>query len=217
MADLIADPFRAARLILQLRRQGIRDDAVLSAMETVDRSAFVDASLRKLAQEDAILPLPCGQTLPKPIVIAQLLGALKAHAGQGERHLLIGGGSGYVGALLAQIARHVWMVERYGGLVETARKKLDAFKVRNVDIRQGDGLAGWREHGPFDRILLAGAVKEIPDVLLGQLARGGALVAPVIKPDGKQVVRRLTKDGSRADSPLAEPVTPLVEGVSAAL
>ena len=216
MADLIADPFRAARLILQLRRQGIRDDAVLSAMETVDRGAFVDASLRKLAQEDAVLPLPCGQTLPRPLVVAQLLGALRANAGQGERHLLVGAGSGYVGALLAHIARHVWMIDRYGELVTRAKTRLAAFKVRNVDIRQGDGLGGWREHAPFDRILLTGAVSEIPEALMAQLARGGVLVAPV-ESGGRQVVRSVSKDGSRTDSPIAEPLGRLVEGVAAAL
>ncbi|WP_182482265.1 protein-L-isoaspartate(D-aspartate) O-methyltransferase [Henriciella barbarensis] len=212
-----ADPFRAARFILQLRQQGIRDDAVLSAMETVDRRDFVDKSLHKLAAEDAVLPLGCGQVLPKPLTIAQLLTALEVTPGGKENVLLVGVGSGYTAALLAKLAGKVWAVDRYRTLVEAARSNLDALGIRNVSLRQADGLAGWREHAPYDRILATGAVTKIPDDVVTQLTAGGKVVAPVAGADGRQTLRAVTKEGARTHSPLAEPFLPLVEGLAEAL
>jgi len=106
MADLIPDPFSAARLVLSLRRQGITDDGVLTALETVDRGVFVSPSLAAMAAEDCALPILCGQTIPRPIVTACLLRALNVSPGKEERVLLIGSGSGYTAALLSQISRH---------------------------------------------------------------------------------------------------------------
>lgn len=217
MAGLIADPFRAARLILQLRRQGIRDDAVLSAMETVNRGAFVPAALAGLAEADTALPIDCGQTMPRPVVVAQLLGALQATQGREDRILLVGAGSGYVAALLAQIARHVWAVDRYARLADSTARRLKSLKVDNVSVRQGDGLAGWREHAPYDRVLLMGAVSSIPDVLIRQLDRGGALVAAVETEAGQQVIRRIEKSGETTDSVIAEKLPLLKPGLAAAL
>jgi protein-L-isoaspartate(D-aspartate) O-methyltransferase len=217
MAELIADPFRAARLILQLRRQGIRDNAVLSAMETLNRAAFVDAAYGALAEGDTSIPIACGQTMPRPVVIAQLLAALKATAGREDRILLIGAGSGYLAALLAQIGRHVWAIERYARLTDETRKRLARLKVENVTLKQGDGLAGWRDHAPFDRIILSGAVDQIPANLLEELGRGGALVAPVGKPDGHQIIQRVGKTGETATYPIEEPLPLLRSGIAAAL
>lgn len=217
MADLIADPFRAARLILLLRRQGIRDDAVLAAMETIDRGVFVDQSLSDLAYEDTALPIPCGQMIPKPVVVAQLLGALQANQAKEDRVLLIGSGSGYMTALLAQIARHVWAIDRYQRLVTDTRARMLELKVDNVTLKQADGLEGWPEHKPFDRILLTGAVTEVPEILLEQLNREGALVAPVNQEGKPQVIRRVTPAGRQADYPILEPLPLLRPGKSAAL
>lgn len=217
MAGLIADPFRAARLILQLRRQGIRDDAVLSAMETVNRAAFVPASLAALAEGDTALPIDCGQTMPRPIVVAQLLGALQATPGREDRVLLVGAGSGYVAALLAQIARHVWAIDRFARLADGTARRLKALKVDNVSVRQGDGLSGWREHAPYDRVLLAGAVTSIPEILVRQVDRGGALVAAVETEAGHQVIRRVEKSGDTVETAIAENLPLLKPGVAAAL
>lgn len=217
MADLIADPFRAARLILLLRRQGIRDDAVLSAMETIDRSVFVSPELAALAEEDTALPIPCGQIIPKPVVVAQLLGALQASPGKEDRILLVGAGSGYMTVLLAQIGRHVWAIDRYQQLVTEARARMIEQKVENVTLKHGDGLNGWPEHRPFDRILLTGAVSAVPDELMEQLARNGALVAPVETSGKDQVIRRFMPNGREVDFPLMEPLPRLRAGKSAAL
>ena len=105
MADLIPDPLRAARLVLSLRRKGVTDDGVLTALETVDRGVFVAPHLAKMVAEDCALPIPCGQSIPRPIVTAKLLRALQISPGKEERVLLIGSGSGYTAALLSQICR----------------------------------------------------------------------------------------------------------------
>lgn len=217
MADLIADPFRAARLVLLLRRQGIRDDAVLAAMETVDRSVFVDDELAELAYEDTALPIPCGQVIPKPVVVAQLLGALKATPGKDDRILLVGAGSGYMLSLLAQIGRHVWALDRYQKLVTNARARMLELKVDNVTIKHADGLEGWPEHKPFDRILLTGAVSGIPEALANQLAKDGALVTPFNQTGKDQVIRRVPASGEPADFPILEPLPLLRAGKSEAL
>ena len=217
MADLIADPFRAARLILLLRRQGIRDDAVLAAMETIDRAVFVDPKLEELAYEDTALPIPCGQVIHKPVVVAQLLGALQASPGKEDRILIVGAGAGYMTALLALIGRHVWAVERYQHLVGAARARMLELKVDNVTFRHGDGLEGWPEHSPFERILLTGAVSGVPEKLLQQIARGGALVTPFNRSGQDQVIRRIDANGETQDFPILEPLSVLRSGVSAAL
>ena len=96
-------------------------------------------------------------------------------------------------------------------------KRLKDLKVDNVKIKHGDGLTGWREHGPFDRILLMGAVSEIPEALLGQLGRGGILVAPYVAEGQPQGIRALSKAGVKHDLPIAEPLTKLKSGLAKAL
>ncbi|MEM9054104.1 MAG: methyltransferase domain-containing protein [Pseudomonadota bacterium] len=211
MADLIPDPLRAARLILQLRRQGITNDAVLSALETVDRGAFVDTKLSELANEDCSVPIACGQTIPRPLVTAQLLSALSISPGKEERILLVGSGSGYTAALLAHSARHVYGIERYKKLVNQSRERLSELGVENVTIRHGDGLQGLSEHGPFDRILLCGAVATIPRDLLEQLSRDGILVT-LLNENDTQVLRILDADRQVSDQPITNPLSALVAG-----
>lgn len=217
MADLIADPFRAARLVLSLRRQGITDDAVLTALETVDRGAFVAPDLANMASEDCALPIACGQSIARPMVTAKLLRALAISPGKQERVLLVGSGSGYIAALLAQISRHVYGVERYALLAETSRARLKDLKVENVSIKHGDGLVGLAEQGPFDRILLTGSIKTIPAVLIDQLSKDGILVAAIAQSDGTQVLRSVTSDKRATDEMLSEPLAPLAAGKSLAL
>lgn len=217
MADLIPDPLRAARLVLSLRRQGIVDDGVLTALETVDRGGFVEERLRPLAAQDCALPIACGQSIPRPIVTAMLLRALHIEPGKDARVLLVGSGSGYTAALLSQICRHVYGVERYSRLVKQSQNRLDAFGVENVTIRHGNGLEGLSQHGPFDRILIAGAIKTIPAVLMEQLAKGGRLVTPVESSKSAQVLRTLTHDRDVTDEPMPDRLALLSENVAQSL
>ncbi|MEM9376479.1 MAG: methyltransferase domain-containing protein [Pseudomonadota bacterium] len=217
MADLIPDPLRAARLVLSLRRQGITDDGVLTALETVDRGVFVEEDLRAMVAEDCALPISCGQSIPRPIVTAKLLRALQIPPGKQARVLLIGSGSGYTCALLSQISRHVYGVERYERLVEESRTRLNALKVENVSIRHGNGLEGLFQHGPFDRILLTGAVKTIPAVLIQQLAKEGVLVTPIEPSKGPQILRAVTKEHDVIDETMPNRLAILSETVSQTL
>jgi len=197
MAGLIADPFRAARLVLHLRQEGVTDDGVLRAMETIDRAAFIDdPALTKLAFEDALLPIPCGQIIPRPVTTGQLIQALQLKGGHESRVLVIGAGSGYTAALVAQLASDVFAVERFHLLTEAIRRRILDLGLSNLAVRCADGLVGWPERGPYDRILLAGAVEDVPETLLDQLGKGGLLVAPVATGEG-QVLLRLHEDGRR--------------------
>lgn len=179
MGELIDDPFQAARLILTLRREGITDPGVLRAVETVPRSMFIEPDLAELAYEDCVLPIGCGQTLDRPSVIAAMLQALELGYEENLKVLIVGVGSGYIAALAMELAGHVAGIERFRRLADRAVRNLAQAGVDSVQIKHDDGLMGWQEHAPYDRILLTGAVLKIPDVLLGQLAKNGFCVAPV--------------------------------------
>lgn len=217
MAGLTADPLEAARLVLSLRRNGIVDDAVLSAIETVDRAAFVSEGARPLAREDVALPIPCGQSIPKPLVTAQLLQALALTPGESNRVLLVGAGSGYTATLLAQLSRHVYAVERFRSLAETARTRLSDLGVKNVTLRHGDGLSGLPEHSPFDRILLAGSVTTVPAVLIEQLDKHGILAGIVVGQKGQLMLRRYKDRNILREEVFNGQIGALTRGVSQSL
>ncbi len=181
---VIADPFRAARLLLSLRQQGVTSSRVLGAMETIDRSAFVDPALRELGFEDCSLPIGCGQTLPPPSVTGTMLQALQLPEARLTRILLIGAGCGYLATLLAQFADQVHGVERYQRLTDETRARLVHLGIGGVSVRCGNGLDGWPEKGPFDRIVLAGTLEEVPQRLFAQLAPSGRLLAA--RPTGRR-------------------------------
>ncbi len=212
MADLIADPFRAARLVLHLRQEGVSDGGVLEAMETLDRTAFIDdPALARLAFEDCVLPIPCGQVILRPAATGHLLQALSLDPKRAARVLIVGFGSGYSSALAAQLSASVHAVERFRGLAEAGKARCERLSLGNIMIRHEDGFFGWPEQAPFDRILLTGSVTEVPEMLVDQLGRDGLLVAPVT--DGKSTsILRLRTDGLRDKRPLFTALPPLIEG-----
>lgn len=219
MAELIADPFRAARLLLHLRQEGVTDADVLSAMETIDRSVFSDrADAASLAFEDAMLAIPCGQVILRPALTGHLIQALRLKPARQSRVLLVGFGAGYMTALLAQLAGHVYAIDRYRTLVEAGRERLGRLGIGNVSLRHADGLEGWPEQGPFDAVVLAGAVPRAPDALGAQLARGGILAAPIAMAGENAELQCL--DGGLNEierRPLFQWVPPLSEGVAEVL
>jgi protein-L-isoaspartate(D-aspartate) O-methyltransferase len=166
-----------AVFLMSLRAKGIRDTALLRVMEGVPRSLFAPARCADLARADVSLPLACGQTMLAPSVVATLLAALACKPGQ--RVLEIGTGSGYITALLAQLAAEVVSVERYRGLAVAAAERLGALGATNVTVIHRDGLALSRELGGFDRILLTGSVTALPEGLFSALQPAGVLVAVV--------------------------------------
>lgn len=216
MADLIADPFRAARLVLHLRQEGIMDSGVLKAMETIDRSAFVDLSLAHLAFEDCVLPIACGQIIPQPSVTGKLLQALQLETVSDARILLVGIGSGYLAALAAQLGADVFAVERFRRLADTTRTRLLELGLGSVAVRHADGMKGWPERGPYQRILLSGAVDDVPEALLEQLAPDGVMIA-VMTAEVGHVLARIDAKGTVERLAAIESLPKLVAGKSRAL
>ena len=217
MAGLIADPFRAARLLLHLRQEGVTDARVLTAMETIDRAAFVDdPALAPLAFEDALLPIPCGQVILRPAATGHLMQALALPEDGSARVLLVGFGAGYMTALAASLSAHVYAVDRYARLIREGEARLARLGIHNVTLRQADGQHGWPEQGLFDRIVFACAVPEVPDLLLSQLAQGGRLAAPVER-GGERAIVSVTLGAGILRTPFFQQVPALTEGKAAVL
>lgn len=167
-----------ARLVERLRASGIRDERVLASLRSVPRHLFVEEALASRAYDDITLPIGFGQTISRPYSVALATEALVEGA-RPQRVLEIGTGCGYQAAVLARIAGEVYTVERIHELHLRARDTLFGIDVRNVRCRFTDGNRGWPEHAPYDGILLSAAPREIPELLLAQLADRGRLVAPV--------------------------------------
>jgi protein-L-isoaspartate(D-aspartate) O-methyltransferase len=168
---------RASMVTEQLRQRGISDVRVLDVMRTVPRHLFVPESVRPLAYADRPLPIGHGQTISQPLIVAYMteaLGVARTH-----RVLEIGTGSGYQAAVLAHLAREVYTIEIVPELARRAAALLASLGYSNVYMRQGDGYAGWPDHGPFDRIIVTAAPDQVPKPLVDQLAYEGRLVIPV--------------------------------------
>lgn len=165
------------RLVERLRREGIRNEAVLDAIATTPRHLFVDEALASRAYEDTALPIGEGQTISQPFIVARMTEALVAERDP-ERVLEVGTGSGYQAAILAQLVPTVLTVERIQRLADQARRRLRELGYRNVRVRHGDGVTAWQSEGPFDGILVTAAPAGVPRDLLEQLGPDGRLVVP---------------------------------------
>lgn len=206
--------FHAARLVLGLRQAGVTDQRILEALEKTPREPFVPRAFADSAWENVELPIDCGQTLTRPVMVGVMIQAL----GPQREHtvLEIGSGSGYVSAVLSRLARRVYSIDRYRTLIERARMALDNVGATRVELRMADGLLGWPEAAPFDRVLLTGSVAQLPMALANQVAYGGVLVAPVDR-GGEQWVIRMERrpDGTFAESVVSRSAfTPLQPGVA---
>lgn len=167
------------RMVERLREKGIRSEAVLAAMAAVPRHVFVEEALASRAYEDTALPLGMGQTISQPYIVARMIELLlNGRPGIGKT-LEIGAGCGYQAAVLAQLSKEVFAVERIGPLLEKAKANMRTLQQFNVRLKHADGMLGLPEAGPFDSIIVAAAGLNIPPALLSQLAPGGRLVLPV--------------------------------------
>lgn len=166
------------RLIERLRTEGISDEVVLAAMNAVPRHIFVDEALASRAYDDVSLPLGFGQTISQPYIVARMIEILR-NGGALNRVLEIGTGCGYQAAVLAEVAKEVYSVERVQPLFERATGYLKELQVRNVTLRYADGNMGLPEVAPFDGIIMAAAATHVPPALLEQLAVGGRMVMPL--------------------------------------
>lgn len=187
-----AEQQREHMVATQLTGRGIRSAAVLGAMRTVPREAFVAPGDEDHAYDDAARPIAQRQTLSQPYIVALMAEA--AELAPGDAVLEVGAGSGYAAAVLSRIAAHVVAIERNATLADAARQRLAALGYRNVDIVQGDGTLGRPGGGRFDAILVAAGGPEVPQALKAQLADGGRLVMPVGHP-GRQRLVKITRLG----------------------
>jgi protein-L-isoaspartate(D-aspartate) O-methyltransferase len=180
------------RMIERLREQGIRDEVVLAAMNAVPRHIFVDEALASRAYEDTPLPIGSGQTISQPWVVARMT-ELARNGRELTSVLEIGTGCGYQTAILAQLAKTVYTVERVGALVAKARRNLQSLRVSNVRLKHGDGSAELGEDLTVDAIVVTAGATHVPTTLVRHLNPGGRLVLPLAsRDDHERGVQRLT-------------------------
>lgn len=161
----------------QIMSRGIRQPAVLAALNLVPRHIFVPDYLSHLAYEDSPLPIAEGQTISQPYIVALMIEA--AELDSGANLLEIGTGSGYAAAVASRIARQVYTIERIPSLARHAKEIYRSQDYSNIEIKEGDGTLGWPEKGPFDAIIVTAGAPVVPDSLLSQLKEGGRIIIPV--------------------------------------
>lgn len=210
---------RAERMafILALRQLGVRDVAVLRAMELVPRPLFLDPQFRAYAYENIVLPLPCGQTMSQPGLVAKMTEFLNVTA----EHIVleVGMGSGYQTAVLSHLGSRVVSVDRYRRLVSEAQARFEVLGLRNIASYMCDGLLGVPARAPYDRIMVTGSAPDIPEALVEQLRFGGVLVMPIGPADGEQKLVRFVKQqsGHQRTELMTVRFAPLMRGTAAAL
>jgi protein-L-isoaspartate(D-aspartate) O-methyltransferase len=188
---------RAQMVEEQIRRRGLSNETVLSALRAVPRHLFVPERHRHDAYGDHALPIGLGQTISQPYIVALMTAA--AEPGPGVRVLEVGTGSGYQAAVLAASGCEVYTIERIEQLFEGAREAIrEAGYAHRIRQRLGDGSKGWPEEAPFDRILLTAAAAEVPVDLVDQLDPDGFIVAPIGTPE-LQTIYRIRKDADGLD------------------
>ena len=202
------------QFLYALRSRGVTNAAVLTAMEQIDRAPFIRGYFAERAYEDMPLPIACGQTISQPSVVGLMTQALEVNPR--DTVLEVGTGSGYQAAILSQLARRVYTVDRHPRLVREAREVFDQLGLTNVTAFTADGSFGLPDQAPFDRILVTAAAEDPPGPLLAQLKVGGIMVLPVGQSDAVQHLIRVRRTPDGLDYDELRPVrfVPLVEGVA---
>jgi len=199
--------------VMGLRARGIRDAAVLSAMERVPRDHFLSYAFAPQAYEDTALPIECGQTISQPYIVAFMSERLAVT--REMKVLEIGTGSGYQAAVLSQLCRRVYTIERHKPLLQQAEARFQQLDLHNITTQWGDGLKGWPEQAPFERIMVTAAAIDVPGLLADQLAVGGKMLVPVGHHGEQMIVEVIrTEDGFETDHLLDVRFVPLVEGAA---
>ncbi|HMB13320.1 MAG TPA: protein-L-isoaspartate(D-aspartate) O-methyltransferase [Roseovarius sp.] len=210
-ADHIAE--RKMQFLFALRSRGVTDKAVLTAMEKVDRGPFIRGYFAERAYEDMPLPIACGQTISQPSVVGLMTQALRVS--NRDKVLEVGTGSGYQAAILSQLARRVYTVDRHKRLVTEASEIFRTLDLTNITAITADGSFGLPDQAPFDRIIVTAAAEDPPGPLLAQLKIGGIMVVPVGQSDAVQHLIRVTRNETGFEYDELRPVrfVPLVEGL----
>jgi protein-L-isoaspartate(D-aspartate) O-methyltransferase len=180
VSTMVSHAVRKA-MVERVASQGVKDAKVLRALENVPRHLFLEPALASQAYIDASLPIGHHQTISQPYIVARMIEVLRDNMQGGalERVLEIGTGCGYQAAVLSQVAKEVYSIERIKALHELAKSNLRPLRIPNIRLHYGDGMLGFPQIAPFDGIILAAAGMEVPKDLLEQMAIGGRLVAPV--------------------------------------
>ena len=204
-----------ARMLENLKAQGIADPLVLAAMNAIPRHPFLEESIQQRAYDDTPLPIGQGQTISSPYTVARSCELVfRGHVL--ERVLEIGGGCGYQAAVLSKLAKEVLSLERIAKLIGRARLTLRELRINNVLMKNVDGTYGYKAAAPYDAIVVAAAMPFLPDELKHQLKPGGRLVAPVGAGESQRlIVVEADADGGFTEKDLeAVKFVPLLSGVS---
>ena len=207
------DAERKMQFIFGIRSKGVTDAQVLNAMERIDRGLFVTGVFAARAYDDVPLPIACGQTISQPSVVGLMTQALKIRPR--DKVLEVGTGSGYQAAILSQLARRVYTVERHRPLVKQAADVFQKLNLSNITPILADGCHGLPDQAPFDRIIVTAAAEDPPSTLLSQLKPSGIMVIPVGQSDNVQHLIRVTRTDAGFDYDELRSVrfVPLVEGL----
>ena len=200
------------RLVRQLGDMGITSKAVLESIRNTPRHIFVDEALASRAYDNTALPIGHNQTISQPYIVARMTEALLA-VEKLDKVLEIGTGCGYQTAILAQLARRVYSIERIEALLAGARERFHHLDYHNIKTKYGDGNKGWPEYAPFQGILVAAAPTKNPDALMEQLAAGGRMIIP-IGDQGEQKLLSITRTRSGFVEKYLDPVSfvPMLRG-----
>jgi protein-L-isoaspartate(D-aspartate) O-methyltransferase len=193
---------RERMVVEQIEARGVRDARTRAALRKVPRHLFVPPEAEAQAYDDHPLPIGHGQTISQPYIVAFMTEALGLRGG--ERVLEVGTGSGYQAAVLAEIAAQVYSIEIVEPLAAEAKERLRRLGVSNVEVRAGDGYAGWPEAAPFDAVIVTAAAPRIPEPLKQQLEDGGRLIIPV--GEGVQELVVVTRRGANFEERSVLPV-----------
>lgn len=188
----------------QIQVRGVKDTAVLRAMRTVQRHQFVPPGRIPDAYDDRPLPIGYGQTISQPYIVAYMTEIIKPKPA--FRVLEIGTGSGYQAAVLAEIVKEVYTIEIVTALGNAADERLKKLGYKNVKVKVADGYHGWKEHAPFDAIIVTAAAEFVPPPLIEQLKDGGKMVIPVGSPFMTQMLMLVEKKGKKTTTKNLIPV-----------
>lgn len=204
---------RTMQFLYALRSRGVTDKRVLEAMEKIDRGRFVRGIFAERAYEDMPLPIACGQTISQPAVVGLMTQALNVQPR--DKVLEVGTGSGYQAAILSQLARRVYTVDRHRRLVASAKALFEELGLTNITAFTADGSHGLPDQAPFDKIIVTAAAEDPPGPLLAQLRIGGIMVVPVGQSDAVQSLIKVTRSETGFDYEELLPVrfVPLIEGL----
>ncbi len=210
-------------MVQKLAAQGVSHPKVLAALGAVERHRFVDSALAGQAYEDTSLPIGLSQTISKPSVVARMIDLMlgaplfaQAASNVPQRVLEIGTGCGYQAAVLSQVVREVYSIERLRGLHEKARENLRHFRLPNVHLLMGDGMLGYAKGAPYTAIIAAAGGEAVPQAWIDQLAVGGRIVAPMQSTAGQQALVVIDKMTNGLQQSVLEAVhfVPLKSGIA---